>query len=311
MSLLDRRLILVLGKGGVGRSTVAAAIASACARRGKRTLLYQANATDRHGSYFGKAALGPTVAELAPNLYGVNTTPAEALHEYGLMILKFEKVYQMVFENRITKAFLRAIPGLDDYAILGKAWFHTTEEKRGKPVWDTVVFDMPASGHSMSMLRIPWVIVDTVPEGPLTRDARTVQALLRDPVRTAAVLVTLAEEMPVAEACELSLKLQALGIDPKRVIVNQVAPDHFPAGSPAAKIADALASSPTPAPALAAVGAHAAMARGRRALCERYIAEVARLIPSAPTKLLPYLPRHGLGPKDIADLAAQVETALA
>ena len=172
MSLLDRRLILVLGKGGVGRSTVAAAIASACARRGRKTLLYQANATDRHGAYFGKTALGPALAELGPNLWGVNTTPAEALHEYGLMILKFEKVYQMVFENRITKAFLRAIPGLDDYAILGKAWFHTTEEKRGKPIWDTVVFDMPASGHSMSMLRIPWVILETVPVSELAGPGR-------------------------------------------------------------------------------------------------------------------------------------------
>ena len=310
MSLLDRRLILVLGKGGVGRSTVAAAIASACARRGKRTLLYQANATDRHGAYFGKGALGPSLAELGPNLWGINTTPAEALHEYGLMILKFEKVYQMVFENRITKAFLRAIPGLDDYAILGKAWFHTTEEKRGRPVWDTVVFDMPASGHSMSMLRIPWVILETVPDGPLTRDARTVQTLLRDPLRTAAVLVTLAEEMPVMEASELAAKIGALGVQPARVIVNQVAPDHFPAGSPAARVTDALAKTPPTAPLLAALSSHAELARGRRALCERYLAEAARLIP-APVRQLPFLPRAALGPADIATLSTQVEAALA
>src|SRR6185369_6757696 len=119
----------------------------------------------------------------------------------------------MVFENRVTKAFLRAIPGLDDYSLIGKAWFHVEEEKRGKPVWDTVVFDMPASGHSVSMLRIPWVIIDTVPEGPLTRDARTVRQLLCDPARTSVVLVTLAEEMPVNEAIELESKLGGLGID--------------------------------------------------------------------------------------------------
>ena len=309
MSLLDRRLILVLGKGGVGRSTVAAAIASACARRGRKTLLYQANATDRHGAYFGKTALGPALAELGPNLWGINTTPAEALHEYGLMILKFEKVYQMVFENRITKAFLRAIPGLDDYAILGKAWFHTTEEKRGKPIWDTVVFDMPASGHSMSMLRIPWVILETVPDGPLTRDARTVQTLLRDPARTAAVLVTLAEEMPVMEAAELAAKIGALGVQPARVIVNQVAPDHFPAGSPAAKVADALATT-TPQPPLPALCAHADLARGRRSLCERYLTEIARTI-AAPSRQLPFLPRAALGPADIAQLAQLVDAALA
>ncbi|MEZ4403479.1 MAG: ArsA family ATPase [Kofleriaceae bacterium] len=310
MSLLDRRLILVLGKGGVGRSTVAAAIASACARRGRKTLLYQSNAADRHGSYFGKPALTPALAELAPNLWGLNTTPAEALHEYGLMILKFETVYQMIFENRITKAFLRAIPGLDDYAVLGKAWFHTTEEKRGKPVWDTVVFDMPASGHSLSMLRIPWVIVDTVPEGPLTRDARTVQALLRDPARTAAVLVTLAEEMPTVEATELATKLTTLGIAPARVVVNQVAPDHFPAGSPATRVADALAASAALPASLAALAGHAELARGRRALCERYLTEIEQTIP-APSRQLPFLARTALGPADITYLASLVEPALA
>jgi anion-transporting ArsA/GET3 family ATPase len=226
------------------------------------------------------------------------------------MILKFERVYRMIFENRVTKAFLRAIPGLDDYAILGKAWYHTTEEKRGKPVWDTVVFDLPASGHSMSMLRIPWVIVDTVPEGPLTRDARTVQALLRDPARTAAVIVTLAEEMPAVEAAELAAKLAALGIPPARVVVNQVAPDLFPVGSPAAKVADALAAAPQLPPALAAVSAHAVMARGRRALSERYLHEIARNI-AAPNKMLPFLPRESLGPADIAELSRLVDTILA
>jgi anion-transporting ArsA/GET3 family ATPase len=153
VSLFDKRLILVAGKGGVGRSTVSAAIASACARRGRKTLLFQASANDRFGAMFGAAPVGTKVTQLAPNLSAVNTNPAAALEEYGLMVLKFQRVYNLVFENRLTKAFLRAIPGLDDYSVLGKAWYHTTEEKRGKPIWDTVVFDMPASGHSMSLLR--------------------------------------------------------------------------------------------------------------------------------------------------------------
>src|SRR5689334_24599474 len=164
MSLLDKRLILVCGKGGVGRSTVAASLAAACARRGRKTLLFEANAKDRFGEYFGKPAVGPQVVSLGPNLSAVNTDPAHALEEYGMMVLKFRTVYEMVFENRVTKAFLRAIPGLEDYSLLGKAWFHTTEMERGKPVWDTVVFDLPASGHSISLLRVPWSIVETVPE---------------------------------------------------------------------------------------------------------------------------------------------------
>jgi anion-transporting ArsA/GET3 family ATPase len=274
LEVFDRRLILVVGKGGVGRSTVAAAIAHQCAARGRRTLLFETNANDRFGSYFDKPAVGPELTQLAPNVWAINTNPAAALEEYGLMVLKFRSVYEMVFENRVTKAFLRAIPGLDDYSLLGKAWFHTTEERRGKPIWDTVVFDMPASGHSVSMLRVPWVITETVPEGPLTRDARSVKELLCDPARTAAVLVTLAEEMPVNEAIELEAKLTGLGIVPQQIICNQIYPQHFPTGAPVTRVLDALAADPALLSPLREVTEHATLSRYRRLLNERYLAEL-------------------------------------
>lgn len=287
---------------------MAASIGAACARRGRRTLLFQANANDRFGDYFGRPPCGPLPAELAPNLWGLNTSPAAALHEYGLMILKFQKVYDMIFENRVTRAFLRAIPGLDDYSVLGKAWYHTTEEKRGRPVWDTIVFDMPASGHSLTMLRIPWVIMETVPEGPLTRDARTLQTLLRDPARTAAIIVTIAEEMPASEARELTTKLEPLGIHPQRVLVNQMAADHFPAGSAAARTLGALKGVTTEG-LLGAITAHGAMAKARRALNEHYFAEIAATVP-APAYPIPYLSRQSLSPEDIQHLSSLVERAL-
>ena len=272
---MDKRLLLVVGKGGVGRSTIAAAIAHRLASTGKRVLLFETNANDRFGSYFDKPAVGPEVAQLGPNLFAINATPASALAEYGLMILRWKSVYEMVFENRVTRAFLRAIPGLDDYALLGKVWFHTTEEKRGKPAWDTVVFDMPASGHAASMLRVPWVIDDTVPDGPLTRDAKTVKALLTDPARTAAVLVTLAEEMPVNEAMELEQKLSGWGIVPQQLVVNQVYPDHFPDGSPIAKVLDTLQAATLATP-LAQVTGHAQLSRDRWHLNARYLLELGR-----------------------------------
>jgi anion-transporting ArsA/GET3 family ATPase len=308
-ALADRRLILVVGKGGVGRSTVAAAIAGECARRGKKTLLFESNANDRFGAYFDKPSVGSTIATLAPNLGAVNTSPANALEEYGLMILKFRSVYEMVFENRVTKAFLRAIPGLDDYAVLGKAWYHTTEEKRGQPVWDTIVFDLPASGHSVSMLRVPTVIVDTVPEGPLTRDARTVKALLADPVRTAAVLVTLAEEMPVNEACELEAKLGALGIVPRYVIANQIYPPHFTA-PPVARVVDALVADPHLASPLRELAHHAELARDRRALNDRYLGELARRA-KAPIAQLPLVFAPQLSQAHVRALGEELARALA
>jgi anion-transporting ArsA/GET3 family ATPase len=288
MSIFDKRLILVCGKGGVGRSTLAATIAMMCAKRGRTTLLYQTNANDRIGGYFGTSPIGSSVREIAPRLAAVNTTAADALAEYGMMILKLKTVYDMVFENRVTKAFLRAIPGLDDYALLGKAWYHTVEERRGNPVWDTVVFDMPASGHSLSMLRIPSVILDTVPEGPLTRDARQVNALLRDVERTATVVVTLAEEMPVNEAEELDGHLRgSLGISPQLMVVNQVVPDVFPIGAPQRVLA-ALRADPGLPPMLAAATRHSGLMKQRRILNERYLAEL-RSWAVAPVVELPML----------------------
>jgi anion-transporting ArsA/GET3 family ATPase len=304
-ALFDKRLILVLGKGGVGRSTVAAAIAGQCAAQGKKTLLYETNANDRFGNYFDKPPVGDKPVQLADRLWAVNATPASALAEYGLMILRWKSVYEMVFENRVTKAFLRAIPGLDDYALLGKAWYHTEEEKRGKPIWDTVVFDMPASGHSVSMLRVPWVIVDTVPEGPLTRDARTVKALLTDPTRTAAVLVTLAEEMPVNEAIELETKLISMGIVPQQLVVNQVYPDHFPSGTPLQRVLDALVADPVVPPPLGEVTEHARLSRDRRTLNAHYLAELAKRA-RTPIAELPMLFTKTLGSADVRSLGERL-----
>ena len=298
--LFDKRLVLVLGKGGVGRTTVSAAIAAECARRGRRTLLFQANANDRFGDLLGGGArVDTSITRLRENLYAVNTTPAAALEEYGLMILRFRRVYRMVFENRVTRYFLRAIPGLDEYAVLGKAWYHTNEEQRGRPVWDTLVFDMPASGHSMSMLRIPWVIIDTVPEGPLTRDARTLRGQLLDKSRTAVVLTTLAEEMPVTEARELSSRLTGeLGLEVTRLVVNQVYPEHFPPGSTAEKLLERLLAGAAP-PDLEALAGHGRTALRRRRLNEQYLAELDRELPVPRTELpLLFVPRLGAGEVD-------------
>lgn len=309
IDISDKRVVLVLGKGGVGRSTVAAALAGQNAARGKKTLLFETNANDRFGSYFDKPAVGPNVTELAPNLSAVNTNPAAALEEYGLMILKFKSVYEMVFENKITKAFLRAIPGLDDYSLIGKAWFHTEETKRGRDVWDTLVFDMPASGHSFSMLRIPWVITETVPDGPLTRDARKVKELFTDRTRTTAIIVTLAEEMPVNEAIELEQKLTALGIVPQHVICNQVYPEHFPPGSPVAKVLDALVSDGAkpggcPSP-LAELVQHARLSRDRHALNAAYLTEL-RARAKAPVHELPMIFTPQLSPAQVRALGEMI-----
>ena len=126
-----------------------------------------------------------------------------------------------MFDNRAVRGVLGAIPGLDAYALLGKAWWHTTEMRDGRPRYDLVIFDGPASGHAALMLRIPQAILNVMPKGPLAGDARAIKELLADPTRAALVMVTLAEDLPARETVELAAQARgALGVPLGPVIVN-------------------------------------------------------------------------------------------
>ncbi len=305
-ALENKRLVVVLGKGGVGRTTIAAALALHLAARGRRTLLFQANAKERLTTLLGGPAAGEQIVPVRENLWAVNTNPGAALHEYGVMVLRYEAIYKMVLENRLSKALLRAIPGLDDYSILGKLWYHTTEEERGRPRWDTIVFDAPATGHAVTLLRIPHAILEAVPDGPLTRDAGKVRALLEDPVRTAPVVVTLAEEMPVNESIELAARLEReVKMRVTGVVVNGLYPDRFPKATWPGRVVERLlapASDALADPMLGPILVRARMARSRRALNERYLARLKEELP-LPTAQLPLIFTPALGPTHVAEIS--------
>jgi anion-transporting ArsA/GET3 family ATPase len=132
------------------------------------------------------------------------------MEEYLLLKLKVKTLYRAVFENRFVRSFLRVIPGLNELVLLGKAWF---EEQRvdpdtGKPYWDMVVIDAPATGHGVFFLKIPEVITAAVRKGPMVEEAQRISTLLHDPERTALNLVTLVEEMPVNETLELRQQVE-------------------------------------------------------------------------------------------------------
>src|SRR4051794_6620885 len=214
-ALLARRLVVVSGKGGVGRTTFAAALARAGARTGRRVLLAQMDSPPRLGRMFGAAsAIGSEITALGEGLHAVNMTPKSALHEYALMVLRYETIYRALFENKAVRGFLGAVPGLDDYAMLGKAWWHTGETVDGRPKYDLVILDAPASGHAARMLTIPQAILNAMPKGPLARDAGAMRELLADPARAAFVIVTLAEELPARETSQLARELRGNALMP-------------------------------------------------------------------------------------------------
>src|SRR5579871_5930938 len=167
-----RRFLVVAGKGGVGKTTVCAALATSFAGHGKKVLVAMCNAKERLSTMLGSDLVGPEVSLVAKNVWAVNMTPERALEEYGLMTLKVRALYKAVFENRYTRSFFRAVPGIHDWSMLGKAWWHTTEKNEdGSLRFDAVILDAPATGHGLDMLRVPKVIVDIAPPGILRRDA--------------------------------------------------------------------------------------------------------------------------------------------
>jgi anion-transporting ArsA/GET3 family ATPase len=168
------------------------------------------------------APVGPDVIELEPGFSAVNMTPQTALYEYGLMVLHYETITRALFENRATRGFLRAIPGLDAYAMLGKAWWHTTELRGVGPRYDVVIVDGPASGHAVRMLSIPKAILSAVPKGPLARDALAMQTLFTDANQTALLVVTLPEELPAIETANLVREARSnVGMPLGPLVVNR------------------------------------------------------------------------------------------
>jgi anion-transporting ArsA/GET3 family ATPase len=229
MELDGRRFLIVTGKGGVGKTTVTAAYAMALAAKGKRVLVAMCNAKERLSTMLGSDLIGTEVISVGANIWAVNMTPDVALEEYGALALKSKALYSLLFDNKYVRVFFRAVPGMHEWAMLGKAWWHTTETlEDGSPKYDVVLLDAPATGHGLDMLRVPKVIVDVVPPGLLRRDAERAWNMFRDPKECGVVLVTLPEEMPTTETIELAKALTGeLGMHIARVVVNAVVPPLF------------------------------------------------------------------------------------
>jgi anion-transporting ArsA/GET3 family ATPase len=230
-SPFDLKFVFVVGKGGVGKSAVSAALALAAAKRGKRVLVAMCNAKERLSYLLETPPIGSQIQRILPNLEldAVNMEPGAALEEYGMLILKVRALYKVIFENRFVAAFLRGTPGLEAWAMLGKAQYHALEkDHEGRDRYDLVIVDAPATGHGLDLLRVPRVIIDVAPPGLLRREAERAYTLFRDQERAGVLLVSIPEEMPATETIELhdairgELELPVCGL-----VVNQTLPALF------------------------------------------------------------------------------------
>jgi anion-transporting ArsA/GET3 family ATPase len=313
-SLLERRIVVLTGKGGVGKSVVGAAVALAARERGKRVLLVEVAAPLEAARLFGGPPSGGRETEVLPGLFTVNLDPAAVMDEYVRHVVKIELIARRILESPVYHRFFAAAPGLKELMVLGKIM--VLEEARRpfstKPLWDLVVVDAPATGHGLAFLKVPLAASAAAPVGPIGHNARRVLTMLRDPLRTALVVVAIPEEMAVVEALQFDeLAEREIGMKPAALVLNACHERRFSDADEAEVLrlaADGADGEIEPGVPLAAALRAARRQIRRRKLTRFYEARLRRAL-DAPLVSLPFLFREALALEDVRLLASRLEAA--
>lgn len=221
MSILSQHIVIVTGKGGVGKSTTAAALATKAAAEGKKVLLVEFGDESYLGPFLGveDVSIHPKpVSELGFELAIWDTDTC--LREYVLHFIKIQSLFNIFFENRVMRTFIGVAPALKELALLGKL---TSGERHVGPEfkYDLVVVDGYASGHMLALLRAPKGMAEVIKSGPMGFHSEQIYKVLTNPSITSYVIVTLSDELPTVEAIELHQTMKSeFGIESK-VIVNR------------------------------------------------------------------------------------------
>ncbi len=225
--LLARRLVIVTGKGGVGKSTIATALALLASRQ-KRTLLVELEAQRSIARFFGKPPAGYEAAEVAPNLSLINITGLEAIRDYLQLIVPVGLLVEKITAHPLYRYFTEAAPGIKELLTFGKIWKLEDEKHRHRPLYDLIVVDGFPTGQALNMFRSPIEVCETLKVGPIASKARHLVDLMRDAEKTAFLLATLPEEMPVAESIDLYHALtRDIRIAYAGIAVNAILPKRF------------------------------------------------------------------------------------
>lgn len=220
------RLIVVTGKGGVGKSVVAGALARRLAREGRRVLTLEVDPRENLHHLFDVPPSGGEIAEVESGLWLQNLKPSQVVDWVVERQVKIGFLVERIRKSPVYHRFVEGAPGLEQIAVLGHVHRLLAGRVDAAPALDTVVLDAPATGHGLFLLTAPGLFAASIREGPFAELAREVDGLVSDPARTGVVVVTLAEEMPVQEAIELraGLRDQTVHGEPALLVVNGLYP---------------------------------------------------------------------------------------
>jgi len=306
-ALLDKRLVVVTGKGGVGKTTVAAALGLLAARQGRRTVVCEVAEQERLAGLFGARDVGHGEVELAPGLFSVSVQPERAMHEWLRHQLKSGALAGLLGHSRLFGYLTAAAPGVTELVTVGKVWDLAQVERRtGGSPFDLVIMDAPATGHALALLRAPRTYANIARVGPIARQAASIDAFLRDSSATGVLSVALPEEMPVNETVDLEQRLaDDLGMAVGQVVANGVLPARFTAADARRlRSLDGQGTKAAQAAVTSALVEHG-RAAGQQEQLERLRAEVR-----APVTTLPYLFEPEPRRRELELLSDRLEEAL-
>jgi anion-transporting ArsA/GET3 family ATPase len=205
--LLNKRIVMVTGKGGIGKTLSSFALAQMASAMGKRVCLVESSAHDQLAPLFGSEPIGHNLRELRPGISVINLNPQDNFRDFVIKHLGFATLFQKVFTRPIVRSFIQMMPGIAELTLLGRLYYFAELDVEDR--FDLVILDGYASGHFHSLMKTPDAVLHSGMMGPVIEETQRVRAYIADPQKTAVVLVTVAEDLVVSEALDFVNKLQA------------------------------------------------------------------------------------------------------